>query len=326
MSIIPKDSIEQIPEFDFHVSGVCNFMNLIAKGLQNPKARVPFDARSKLLGDRSTYIGASAATGCLYKAYMDVFEKKPINSKQVFVFERGHQLEEMIRKGLNGLGYRELASVSHYNAKYKKCVIHQEEVQGMGDFEFIKAHIDFVFVNSQELVIKEIKSSASIPTQPYLSHVYQALIQMWLLKEKYPDRKVRASVVYHNWDTGDSEDYPIEYNITLLNTALNNALNLWTAFFEQNIPAPERQLYCSKCSHKNTCPALCLQSDNDLPQDLLVLVGRLADFKSAEKTMKKLKDNFLQLMMSSGLQRAKIGEYLLEVCNGTNGSKYLKIT
>jgi CRISPR-associated exonuclease Cas4 len=184
--------------FNFVVDGVCEFMQEVSKGLVNPSACVPPSTKDKSLGDRSTYIGASSATGCLHKAYRDVFEKPDIDAKQIFVFERGHQLEELIRKGLNGIGWKEINSVSDHKTG-NKSVVHQEEVAGPGRYSFIKAHIDFVFVTNKEMVIKEIKSSASLPLKEYLSHAYQVLIQMWLLKNKYPGKSIRGSVVYHNW-------------------------------------------------------------------------------------------------------------------------------
>lgn len=310
--------------FNFTVAGVCKFMSLVAEGLCMPGAHAPFSEKDKSLGDRSTYIGASSATGCLYKAYMDVVEKPAVDSKQVFVFERGHQLEEMIRKGINGLGWTEIDSVSDYRPGVKS-VVHQEEAVGIGKYEFLKAHIDFVFVSSTELVIKEIKSSATLPLLPYTSHIYQTTLQMWLLKCKYPNHKIRASVVYHNWDTGESADYPVDYNEAILNIALDQALILWEAFKQKTAPKPSAQLYCSKCSYKGTCPALCFGAELELPEDLVGLAGQLAGFKGEEKTIKKLKDNFKWLLISAGLKKAVIGGIVFEIVNGPYG-QYLKVT
>lgn len=321
MSVLPSQPQR---EFNFHVDGVCKFMALVSEGLCIPGAHVPLSKKDKSLGDRSTYIGASSATGCLYKAYMDAIEKPAVDSKQIFVFERGHQLEEMIRKGLNGLGWNEINSIDEHRLGMKS-VIHQEEVCGIGDYGFIKAHIDFVFVSLKELVIKEIKSSATLPLSPYLSHIYQVQLQMWLLKQRYPDRNVRASVVYHNWDTGESIDYPIEENTALLNIALDQAVTLWNAFQQQTAPKPTQQLYCSKCAYKGSCPALCFGAETDLPEDLIELASRLSDYKLADKSMRKLKENFKALLISAGLKKAVIGENVLEIVNGQYGP-YLKVT
>jgi hypothetical protein len=81
-------------EFNFQTDGVSKFMQEVAKGLCMPNAHVPLSTKDKSLGDRSTYVGASSATGCLFKAYKEVVEKPPIDAKQIFVFERGHQLED----------------------------------------------------------------------------------------------------------------------------------------------------------------------------------------------------------------------------------------
>lgn len=311
-------------DFNFHVPGVCKFMAQVAEGLKNPNAKVPASTKDKSLGDRSTYIGASAATGCLYKAYMDVMEKTAIDAKQVFVFERGHQLEEMVRKGLNGLGWTEIDSIDDHQTGVKS-VVHQVETRGVGKYGFIMPHIDLVFVSNTELVIKEMKSAATIPVEPYASHIKQVIVQMKLLKDEYPNRKVRASVVYHNWDTGESFDYPIEYNEALLAIALKDAEILWNAFQTKTPPMPTTQLYCTKCSRKGTCPELLFGAETELPDDLITQADRLNHYKEVDKSMKKLKVNFLAYMISAGLKRVVLGNNILEVVNGQYGP-YLKVT
>ncbi|PCI30890.1 MAG: hypothetical protein COB67_00100 [SAR324 cluster bacterium] len=311
--------------FSFKVEGVCDFMQAVAQGLSNPSAHVPMSTRDKSLGDRSTYIGASSATGCLFKAYMDIKEARSVDSKQIFVFERGHQLEEMIRKGLNGAGWTELDSIDLFQTEAKQQFIHQEEIEGPEGHSYLKAHIDFVFVNSKELVIKEIKSSSSIPLQPYMSHVYQTMLQMWLLKNKYPTHNVRASVVYHNWDTGESIDYVVPFNEATLEIALTQSMTLWNALHTGQIPEPTLQLYCSKCAFKATCPKLCFGAEQNLPDDLVSLAQKVADFKAAEKDVKKLKGNFQALMESAGINKAVLGDNILEMKRGRYGH-YLTVT
>lgn len=320
--------MSKIENNSYYVSGVSKFMSLIAEGLKNPKAQVPYSTKDKSLGDRSTYIGASSATGCLYKAYLDVMEINTIDAKQVFVFERGHQLEEMIRKGLNGLGWTEIDAISDYRPKVKSLV-HQEEVFGTGNYAYLKAHIDFVFVTSKELVIKEIKSAATIPTEAYLSHIYQTTLQMYMLQQKYPDHKIRASVVYHNWETGESFDYPVKLNEAFLQIALKQAETLWNAIQTKTAPEPEIQLYCSKCSHKDTCSKLLFGAETELPEELTTFVERLFEQKQESKSMTKLKDNLLAYLESAGLKRAlfvskRYGQIFVEVTKGQYGF-YLKI-
>jgi len=73
---------------------VAPLMQEVARGLKNPHAITPQDLYDKSLGDRTKYIGASSATGCLRKAYLSVKEIVDYSPEQMFVFERGHQLEE----------------------------------------------------------------------------------------------------------------------------------------------------------------------------------------------------------------------------------------
>lgn len=289
---------------------VAPLMQEVARGLKNPKAVIPRDLYDKSLGDRSKYIGASSATGCLRKAYLSVKEIVDHSAEQMFVFERGHQLEEMIRKGLNGLGYKEYKTVEEAKGLN---LIHQLTVQGKDKFDFIKAHLDFVFVKhkQKELVIKEIKSAASIPDAPYDSHIRQLSLQMWLVQQQYPDFKVKGSVVYHNWDNGKSRSYDVEYSKPLVVAILKRAVHLWNSINANKEPEAETQLYCDKCSYKGNCPAL--EFGGNLPKDLMPMVDRVKEAKAMEKDAKKIKSNFKALLEASGLKGAKIGDTTIQI-------------
>ncbi len=284
---------------------VSRIMIEVAKGLLNPDAHVPFSKRDKSLGDRSKYIGASSAVGCLYKSYMDV--KHPVETispKQVFVFERGHQLEEMVRKGLNGRGWKEVDEIPENFEK--KTFIHQYELQGTGYFSFLKPHLDFVFIGKSELVIKEFKSSATIPGTPYESHIKQSLLQKRLLQDRFPNKKIRAAIVYHNWDTGDSVEFTTHDNEDLLVEAFKSAKRLWMAMESNIAPAPERQLYCTTCPHKDTCPALCIAGGEELPKDLHPQARELVLHRERDKEIKRDKKLLISYMKACGMKVGKL--------------------
>jgi len=291
-------------------NSIAPLMKVVAKGLRNPKAHIPRDLFDKSLGDRSTYIGASAATGCMRKAYLDIKEVVEHDDKQMFVFERGHQLEEMIRKGLNGAGYKEYVTVEEAKGLN---VIHQAEVIGPGKFSFIKGHIDFVFVDQKkcELVVQEIKSSSVIPDAIYDSHLRQVTLQLWLLKQQYPDYIVRGSVVYHNWDTGESRSYEIELSQPLLVAIVKRALLLWNSINTNREPEPENQMYCDKCSFRGNCSAL--EFGGKLPKELEAMAQKVQEAKRAEKEAKKIKANFKALLEASGLKGAKVGDTTVSI-------------
>jgi CRISPR-associated exonuclease Cas4 len=301
---------------------IAPLMQVVAKGLRNPKAKTPKDLFDKSLGDRSSYIGASSATGCMRKAYLDVKEITEHSDKQIFVFERGHQLEEMVRKGLNGAGYTEYATVE--DAKGLN-LIHQLEVQGKGKFDFIKGHLDFVFVKQKEkeLVIQEMKSSAVIPNSPYDSHIRQLTLQIWLLRQQFPDYSVRGAIVYHNWDSGESEEYKVEYSRPLLVAIVKRALLLWNSISQNREPAPEIQMYCDKCAYKANCPAL--EFGGKLPRELEEQIEKVKEAKAAEKEVKKIKANFKAMLEASGLKGAKVGDTTVSIVN-VNGKKAVPVS
>jgi CRISPR-associated exonuclease Cas4 len=293
MSILPNNLSKihaQNFNYDASQQDVSLFMQHIAWGLKNSYAAIP-SIQIQDLGDRSKYIGASAAVGCLRKAYLDVKQTqlKKHSAKQMFVFERGHQLEEMIRKGAHGMGWNELDSIADYKKGDGIQYVHQHTARAENnkEYNFFEAHIDFIFVNEKELVIKEIKSSASIPDQPYESHVLQVHLQMWLVKQQYPHMKIRGSVVYHNWDTGQSIDYPIKFSVAILEVALSKSRILWDSFQNEMEPEAEPQLYCGLCPFKGDCPKICDGAFADLPRDLLPLVKQIKEFRGVEKKYQK---------------------------------------
>lgn len=311
-------------QYDEQNKDVSLFMQHIAYGLSNANAQIPM-ILSHQLGDRSKYIGASAATGCLRKAYLDVKEVKKHSTKQMFVFERGHQLEEMIRKGANGNGWEELESIDNYSKGSGIQYIHQHTATAPNSkYPFLKAHIDFIFVGNKELVIKEIKSSATIPDSPYESHLFQTTLQMWLVKQQYPDMKIRGSVVYHNWDTGQSKDYPVKFSIPILELALSKAKTLWDAFQNYTEPEATTQLYCGSCPFKGNCSKISEGAFTELPSDLLPLVKKIKEFRTVEKDIKKLKSNLQSLLRATGISKAQWEDITVQMVE-VRGKKVLAV-
>ena len=311
-------------KYDAENKDVSLFMQHIAWGLRNSNAQIP-EIVTQDLGDRSKYIGASAATGCLRKAFLDVGEKKEHSAKQMFVFERGHQLEEMIRKGANGNEWDELKSIEDYKSDNGIQYVHQHTaIAENSQYPFLKAHIDFIFVGENELVIKEIKSSASIPDSPYESHLFQTMIQTWLVKQQFPDKKIRASVVYHNWDTGQSKDYIVKFNLAIFEVAINKAQALWNAFQEKIEPEATTQLYCGKCPFKGSCPKINDGAFTDLPRDLIPIAKKLAGFRAVEKDIKKLKNNFMSLLKATEIKSTQLDDINIKVVE-VKGKKVIAI-
>jgi CRISPR-associated exonuclease Cas4 len=304
-------------------SSTCLFMQHIAWGLKNALAQIPKIAVHHL-GDRTKYVGASAATGCLRKSYLDVkdIKAKEHSPEQMFVFERGHQLEEMIRKGANGMGWLEHSALEQYVPGAGIQYIHQLEAVGPGQWNFIRAHIDFVFIGSKELVIKEIKSSASIPTEPYESHRLQLTLQMWLVKQMYPDYNVRGSIVYHNWDSGESKDYEVELSKAFLKVALLRAKKLWYALENGVEPEAETQLYCGQCPFKGTCPKITEGIMQELPRDLIPIARRMKELSGIEKELKKLKRSLLGFFKSLDIRKTQIETTTFELVD-RKGNYYL---
>lgn len=286
-------------------------MEVVAKGLQNKKAVCPTSAPQDL-GDRSKYIGASAATGCLRKSYLDVVSPKEITTQQAFIFERGHQLENMIRKGLNGYGFKEYSTIQEAQKAGGLNLLHQLEVRGKEKFDFLLAHIDFVFCKKDgTIMVAEIKSAGVLPEQPWASHLSQLELQMWLLNQEF-EIPVTGVIVYHNWETGKSVQFEITRTKTNLSNSVKKAAKLWNAFLNKNEPEAEIQLYCSSCQHKGSCPALKPEAimENEEIQDL---IARAKEGLQKEKEAKKIKADLMAILKASGLKSAKIGDYVVSL-------------
>lgn len=285
-------------------------MQVVAQGLRNPEARIPYKKTIPSLGDRSTYVGASSATGCLRKSYLEVTEIFEQTDEQTLIFERGHQLEEMIRKGLNGAGYAEYDSIKEAKGLN---LIWQHEVMGKGKYDFLKAHIDFIFVKqkAKEIIVGEIKSTGILPLEAWPNHVQQINLQMFLLKTTYPEYNVRGMITYHNWDTGASIEYPIQATTTITKIALEKSIELWISMKNKQEPAATIQMYCSSCPFKGNCPALDFGAQ--LPKEIAQYVEIINRHKKAEKEVKEAKANITAYLQAAGMTGGKCGDNTIQM-------------
>lgn len=255
------------------------------------------------LGDRSTYIGASDIGGCLRKSYLDKTSSKELKEEQALIFMRGHLSEEILKKSFDAQGM-----------KYE----YQVELED----DFIKAHLDYLFINNKECVVVECKSSNRLPDSPYVSWVLQVQLQMYLAKKIY-NKDVRGFIAVIDL-AGEVVDFEIEYNEDLAKVALNKAKALWEALQNNEEPEAEEQLYCSKCPHKDTCPifdAKEIKSD-EVIKAIKELKALEKQKKELENKIKVLKSDLEEYFIAKDIKKAKIEDILVTL---TSSSSYKSV-
>lgn len=257
------------------------------------------------LGDRSTYIGASDIGGCLRKAFLSKQQKTEYDIAQHIVFERGHLSEGIVAKMLEGTPYKT-----------------QIEACGKADNGFpIKAHIDFVVDFGSELIVIEAKSTSIPVDEPYESWVLQTQLQMGLLKPIYKDKIIRGYIIAIDVNSGWYRTFEVAPNGTLYNIALENANKLANALKTNKCPDGELQLYCSKCPFKSDCSAVTKGADKQLPINIKANIRKLKSLQSAEKEIKKIKDEIKSFMEATNIKVAKCNDITVSL-NEFSQDKY----
>lgn len=244
------------------------------------------------LGDRSKYIGSSDIGQCPKKSYLSKLNKVEYNQKQLLIFDRGHNAELTVRKGLE-------------NHPTKLKFTEQYEAIGKDNLNFIKTHIDFVVEFPNELLIIECKTiSSPLPNNnPYESWIYQVQIQLGLLKAM-TGKNVRAKILAFDLNTTDrTDEFDVYFNQSLFDIAVERALYLWESLKTKVEPKAERSNLCAFCPFKDSCEALRGTNSHILPDDVGQGLAKLYEIKPLVKDEKDIKENIKAFMEATGLKK-----------------------
>ena len=150
--------------------------------LQTALQQLALQHTVEMLGDRSTYLGASDIGACPRKTILSKLKTPEADLVTLLRFRRGHMAEDIVAAAFTAAGF----------TNFKR----QVEVRYSGDVP-VMAHLDFVFISEarKTMAVLEVKSPETIPEHPYGSWETQLYLQMGLLANCYPDYTVEKGAI-----------------------------------------------------------------------------------------------------------------------------------
>lgn len=255
------------------------------------------------LGDRSKYIGSSDIGQCLRKSYLSKLIPEDHVLEQLIVFERGHVGEGVIEKALKAK-----------NLPYKTQVtIDTSSMKLPAPFN---PHLDFVVDSkkSNELIVIECKTTASLPDSPRDSWVSQTQLQMGFLGLANPDKKIRGYIIAFDLNSGQAREWPCEPSSLLFEQAKARGAFLWDALQDEREIEGEPGELCGFCPFKAECGAL-RNFGIEAPADIAEMAKNLKRLQPAEKEAKALKDQIKLFMQTAGLKKITAGDLTITLSN-----------
>ena len=253
-------------------------------------------ATSASLGDRSEYIGASDASGCIRKAVLKKIDPSEMNTLAAKIRgQRGHVAETIITTAYAALGK---------NFDYQ-CELIPEDFPAP-----CRIHPDIILNAGSYLDVQEIKAVSVIPSQPYESWVRQNTLQQGALRQRHNDLPIKGRIIAVDLNSGQIKAFPIEYDLQLFERMKARVGMIWT-FFQENRTDPlptEKGPLCGWCGYAMGCPALQHPSSIlDLPiRDQLMQILELREIiNSSDRQLKSVSAIVQGIMEEQSLDIAR---------------------
>ena len=272
-------------------------MELILKNyLNQPKVE---------LGNRNEYVGASDVGQCPRKVVLSKTQPVPCDLQTLLRFERGNLVERIVENALNFSGIRYAPQVE---------VIHPK-------FNHLKAHLDFMFSRQNEIAVLETKSVSKIPDAPYPSWIEQVHFQMGLVALNNSSLHVRGAVLAIDLSSGKFHvfnDY--SHNPALFKGLVEKAEHIWSAVNGDVEPYTEKDILCTWCPYRQSCPEYLNQDLVDLP--IQKEVEEYLSLKENEKAIKANLDTLKAIIKKTvkPYGEAKAGEHTIKLGSSTRTS------
>ncbi|RDU73042.1 hypothetical protein CQA57_05815 [Helicobacter anseris] len=270
-----------------------NFEEIFAQGLKKHSE----EQTLKTLGDRSLYVGSSDVGNCLKKVCFSKVYGEEHNTNQLLIFERGHLAETIIKNIL-------LSQKIEFEE--------QKTIKGEDEFNFIKTHIDF-YIPDEDLLI-EVKSSNTLPDNPYNSWIQQVQLQMGIGKIS------KAKIICFDLNSGKYKVFEnILFNDFIFQKCLERASKIYN--FLQNkeeMPNGEITQLCAYCPFRDRCSEFCSQKavvDKSMIDSIIDLKNKEADKKALEEQIKHQKKIVLDFCNNADVKKIVEKDLSLTVCN-----------
>lgn len=234
------------------------------------------------LGDRTKYVGASDVVGCPRKVVLTKLNPPELDNETLIRFMRGHLAETILTKCFSETKYKWMTQAEF---------IHP-------DFNYIKAHADFVFYTKDfsKIGIVEQKSVSSIPDDPYPSWVEQLQFQMGLAKLLFPEAEIRGSLFVIDLNSGKYTEFNgYEPNDEIFNNLVEKACAIYEKVQSketEDVPI-ETGLLCGYCPFRKNCPAF-TGDETEVPEDVQKAVEKYVALTKDGKELDKKKNALKQ--------------------------------
>lgn len=265
---------------------------------------------SSALGDRTTYIGSSDISGCLYKAFLGKRCGKSDDCVRNVHFLRGHIAEGIVVSAMEQKGYK-------FTRQFE--AVHPEK-------PYLKSHIDILFSDQGKtrFSVLEIKSTASkLPDVPYVGWTRQLAFQMGILKSLFPDARVHGSILGLDIVNAEIRLYPVledEAVSVLIEACLKRGDRLYEALKIENIqeasvlaePGP----LCSSCPYcQDICNVFRVDGDGVVSLDPVAeLVEEYWELKreveQKEERLNEVRDRIIAAMGDA--EHGKVSSFTVE--------------
>jgi len=249
--------------------------------------------RDSGLGDRSLYFGASEILACEEAMYLSKVQKrkKPRSLQELIVLIKGNIGETLVEWGLGGA------------IKFDS----QVECQGAGEYEFLKAHADFVVHFPNESIIVEVKTTNDIPETIREGWYLQVQVQLGLLGLK------RGKVFAMNLNTGHHAEFDVHFNRLVYESTLRAVKEKWDRIHGPGNFRGTKSALCAYCSFKAECQTL--KSDDSLPDEIDAMAKEL---KALKKKMAVMEENVRAFMYAADLKRARGKSAVVDIAPKTS--------
>lgn len=225
---------------------------------------------------------ASELCGCFRKTVMKLmFPTKP-TEKELRQKRRGHIFEIDQAERFAIMGFKEVKPEDFEKAQgpcfTRQLVVEHPEYP-------IGAHLDFAVKHKDySLHVIECKTTDGIPWEPYGNWVDQQLIQLGLLKSRYPNTEIRGSILVADLSAGKEEEFnsftpPTE---VLMDYYVEKGLELVGAKTGKQEPSTLPGILCGFCPYQNGCPE---------HEGAVLIPGEIMKAAESFERLNKQKDN-----------------------------------
>lgn len=266
--------------------------------LQDALQQLATQHTMEMLGDRTTYLGASDIGACPRKTILNKLNTPKSDLVTLLRYQRGHMAEDIVAAAFTVAGF----------TNFKR----QVEARATGDVP-VMAHLDFVFISEvrKTMAVLEVKAPENIPEHPYGAWETQLYLQMGLLADSFPDYTVeKGAILAVNFgDQGMQLFSGYTPQTTIYEGLIDRATTIWNQyqhFSEGDLATPAMEVgpLCGYCPFLMDCPKFEAEEVRELTESVEILVELQHQQRDLESEIGMRKSDLLAIVAQRGPLKA----------------------